>query len=458
MPGHLLEWRSDSYRVRSYVSTPSTVRPSHSIEEACEELDHLLSESVREELVADVPVGIWLSGGLDSSTILYYAAKCLSQLRTFSITFRGRSFDEAKYIREVSRRFGTQHSDFDLNTSADLVSAIEQIAYHSDEPSADAGAVPLWFLAKLTKKNVTVVLTGEGADELLAGYLTYEADRYRAMASAVAMSWRKAALALAMRLPVSDEKIGFEYRLKRFLQGSLLSPDMAHVFWNGTFSEDEKRQFFRFADPRSLRSVLSTMNGGSGLDRYLDFDQKYYLPDDILYKVDRMSMAHSLEVRPPFLDPRIVDFAAELPGCEDGEHREIPLTKRLFELLSKSKQKEGLVFTFKENPITRIKTAWKGTLKRSEVKHYRFKDLRSTFNSRLLEAGIIKDVRKELMGHSRNEDTNDLYSHIELPLLREAIRKLEEWREGELQKLAKELDGQNPAETTDRSAHAGSAA
>ena len=314
MPGHLLEWRSDSYRVRSYVSTPSTVRPSHSIEEACEELDHLLSESVREELVADVPVGIWLSGGLDSSTILYYAAKCLSQLRTFSITFRGRSFDEAKYIREVSRRFGTQHSDFDLNTSADLVSAIEQIAYHSDEPSADAGAVPLWFLAKLTKKNVTVVLTGEGADELLAGYLTYEADRYRAMASAVAMSWRKAALALAMRLPVSDEKIGFEYRLKRFLQGSLLSPDMAHVFWNGTFSEDEKRQFFRFADPRSLRSVLSTMNGGSGLDRYLNFDQKYYLPDDILYKVDRMSMAHSLEVRPPFLDPRIVDFAAELPG------------------------------------------------------------------------------------------------------------------------------------------------
>jgi len=141
-----------------------------------------------------------------------------------------------------------------------------------------------------------------------------------------------------------------------------------------------------------------------------------------------------------------------------GEHREIPLTARLFDLLSKEQQKEGLIFTFKEQSIQRIKTAWKGALKRAKIQAYRFKDLRSTFNSRLIEAGVIKDVRKELMGHSRNEDTNDLYSHIELPLLREAIRKLEEWREGELQKLAKEVDGQDSAETTDRSAHAGSAA
>ena len=142
----------------------------------------------------------------------------------------------------------------------------------------------------------------------------------------------------------------------------------------------------------------------------------------------------------------------------EGEHREIPLTARLFEMLSKEKKRDGLIFTFKGESIQRIKTAWKGALKRAKIQAYRFKDLRSTFNSRLIEAGVIKDVRKELMGHSRNEDTNDLYSHIELPLLRDAIKKLEEWRDGELQKLAKEVDGPNPSETTDRSAHAGSVA
>jgi asparagine synthase (glutamine-hydrolysing) len=315
MPGELLECRGGRSSVRSYLP-PSVLQPApRSVEAACEELDDLLTKSVQEQLVADVPVGIWLSGGLDSSTILRYAAKThASQLRTFSITFQGRSFDEGKYAREVSRHFGTQHAELDVNPSTDLVHATERIAYYSDEPSADAGALPLWFLAELTRKEVTVVLTGEGSDELFAGYLTYKADRYHAAARRLPAALRKAACSCARCLPVSDEKIGFEYKLKRFWQGSLLSPERAHVFWNGTFSEAEKRQLFRFADARPIAELLAGMGNGAGLQRYLDFDQRYYLPDDILYKVDRMSMAHSLEVRPPFLDPRVVDFANRLPG------------------------------------------------------------------------------------------------------------------------------------------------
>ena len=314
LPGHVLEWRDHESTVRSYVRKDETGFAPRSINEATEELDSLLQKSVREQLVSDVPVGIWLSGGLDSSTILRYAANAgTAQLRTFSITFKGRTFDESDSIREITNHFGSQHTELDLDESAGLENAIQKMAYYSDEPSADAGALPAWFLAQMSSQQVTVVLTGEGADELFAGYLTYKADRYAAMARKVPAGLRRAALKSAALLPVSDDKISFEYKLKRFLQGSLLSPEMAHVYWNGTFTEAEKRDFFHFADPNPMADMLRNMKAGSGLERFLEFDQRYYLADDILYKVDRMTMAHSLEARPPFLDPRIVDFAARLP-------------------------------------------------------------------------------------------------------------------------------------------------
>jgi asparagine synthase (glutamine-hydrolysing) len=314
LPGHMLEWKNGVCSTQSYLPKTVPTPPPASLDAACEELDDLLKKSVKEELVSDVPIGVWLSGGLDSSSILHYAAAASpNHIHTFSVTFQGRSFDESRYIREVSHQYGTNHTEFDLNTDAELADAIEQIAYYSDEPSADAGAVPLWFLAKMTAREVTVILTGEGADELFAGYLTYKANRYSEITRKFPASWRRAALAMANRLPVSDDKISFEYKLKRFLQGSLLAPDAAHVFWNGTFTDDEKMRLFRYADPGPLAEVLKDLRPGRGLERFLEFDQRYYLADDILYKVDRVSMAHSLEVRPPFLDDRIVDFASRLP-------------------------------------------------------------------------------------------------------------------------------------------------
>jgi asparagine synthase (glutamine-hydrolysing) len=315
MPGNMLEFQLGHSTVSSYLQKATPVPAPRSIDEAAEALDAHMQAAVKEEVISDVPVGIWLSGGLDSSTVLHYAAQHYpQQLRTFSITFQGRSFDESKYINQVASHYGTQHLDFDLNTSTDIESAIEQMAYYSDEPSADAGALPVWFLAEMTRKHSTVILTGEGADELFGGYLTYKADRYSSFARLVPAPLRQLALGLAgSLLPVSNDKISFEYKLKRFLQGSLLSPEQAHVFWNGTFAEKEKRKIFHYADHKPLATILEGMLPGSSLQRYLDFDQRYYLADDILYKVDRMSMAHSLEVRPPFLDPRIVDFAAGLP-------------------------------------------------------------------------------------------------------------------------------------------------
>lgn len=317
-PGQWLEWRDGKVRIETYWKLPAGPIRERSLDSACEELDSLLQQSVREHLLSDVPLGLWLSGGIDSSTILHYAATASAKpIRTLSVSFLGRSFDETAYIRAAAKQYGSEHSEFDLNPGADLRGAIEEFAYYSDEPSSDAGALPVWFLSKMSKTEVTVALSGEGADELFGGYLTYRANQLARPMRSLPKWTLRAALRIARLWPVSDDKISREYMVKRFLEGSLLSAEYAHVYWNGTFSGAEVRSLSAVPLPSSLDSVLGELRDSSapqdGLSPYLWWDQKYFLPDDILNKVDRMSMAHSLEVRPPFLDHRIVEFAATLP-------------------------------------------------------------------------------------------------------------------------------------------------
>jgi asparagine synthase (glutamine-hydrolysing) len=304
-PGSWLEWQNGRITTERYWSVRFNPSPI-SLGDAKEELDSLLRASIKEHLVSDVPLGVWSSGGLDSSAVVHYAASELPHLKTFSVSFQGRSFDESKWFREIAAKYGTDHHEFDLSPTLDLRSAIEDLAFHSDEPSADAGAVPVWFLSKMSREHVTVALSGEGADELFGGYNTYLADSYAAKLRATPAVLRRAALTAARLLPVSDEKIGFEYKVKRMLEGSLLSPLDAHLFWNGTFSPEQRKNLLHSSVYRNTPALPG--------DEFLLVDQNNYLPDDILYKTDRMSMAHSLEVRPPFLDHRIVEFAARLPS------------------------------------------------------------------------------------------------------------------------------------------------
>jgi len=318
-PGHWLEWNDGKISSDAYWRLPFT-QPSHyTLETAKEELDSLLQQSVREHMISDVPLGIWLSGGMDSTTILHYASRAsTSQLKTFSISFRGRSFDETKFIDRAVHQYGTDHQVLDLTPAEDLCGAIEEFAYYSDEPSADAGSLPVWFLSKLCKSKTTVALSGEGADELFGGYITCRADILAKWARRMPRPLLQAALTGVRHWPVSDEKISFEYKVKRFLEGSLLEPRHAHVYWNGTFSDEEKRSLLRRPLPTAFHHLLDEVDElpktRDALAHFLWFDQKYYLADDILVKSDRMSMAHSVEVRPPFLDHRIVEFAAKLPA------------------------------------------------------------------------------------------------------------------------------------------------
>ena len=318
-PAHWLEWRDGNTHSRAYWTLPFDGCRDWSLHEAQDELDSLLKNSIKEHLTSDVPLGVWLSGGIDSSTILHYAAVTSSKpLKTYSISFRGRSFDESAYIRQVSSHYGTDHAELDLNPGENLSDAIEEFAYHSDEPSADAGALPVWFLAKLSKTGTTVALSGEGADELFGGYLTHRADRLASQMRRLPASVLRLALDRMRHWPVSDEKIGFDYKATRFLEGCLLSADRGHIHWNGTFSEAQKRSMLRLPLPGALDDLISEIGNlpatKDDLAPYLWFDQKYFLADDILVKSDRMSMAHSVEVRPPFLDHRIVEFAATLPA------------------------------------------------------------------------------------------------------------------------------------------------
>jgi asparagine synthase (glutamine-hydrolysing) len=316
-PGHWLEWRNGRVRREPYWQMPEMVPSSVSLEDAKVELHRLLDQSVSEHMMSDVPLGVWVSGGLDSSTILHYASRASStRLRTFSISFGGHSFDETPWIREVVARYGSRHEQLDLNPQLDLEGAIRELAYYSDEPSADAGALPVWFLSRLCRRHVTVAFSGEGADEVFGGYLTYRANRIAQAVRRAPQSVIRGALRAMSGWPASNEKISLEYKIKRLLQGSLLPAEQAHIYWNGTFSEAEKAALVTQPLPGSMIDLLAPLQAaapGDGVAPFLLWDQKNYLPDDILVKSDRMSMAHSIEVRPPFLDHRIIEFAATLP-------------------------------------------------------------------------------------------------------------------------------------------------
>jgi asparagine synthase (glutamine-hydrolysing) len=301
-PGTFLDWRDGKTSLAAYWNLEFRPDPGIDLESAKAGLDRLLRSAVSEHLVSDVPLGIWSSGGLDSSTILHYAAEN-RKLKTFSISFHGREFDESEYFREIAQKYQTDHHEFDLHENKGIPDAVEELTYYSDDPMADAGSIPVWFLSRMCRREVTVALSGDGADELFGGYNTYLADGYAKKLRILPIGMRKLAASMTSLLPVSDDKIGLDYKITRMLNGALLDPVGAHFYWNGTFSDAEKRELL--LDPVEQPPLSA--------DNFLWLDQLTYLPDDILHKCDRMSMAHSLEVRPPFLDHRIVEFAATLP-------------------------------------------------------------------------------------------------------------------------------------------------
>ena len=287
-----------------------------------QQLYEKLKEAVKMQLVSDVPLGVWLSGGIDSSTIVALMRQVHSgEIKTFSVGFEQKSYNELGYARAVAQKFETSHQELILPIKPEDI--VPKLGYFFDEPFADSSAIPVYYLAWMTKQFVTVALGGDGGDELFAGYLTYNAYKcanlYKKLPAFLAQN---VIPSLVARLPVSHKKISFDYKAKRFISASLLAPDVAHYMWKVIFDEDMKRcllnpdltaQSHLRQSVDITRQYFSKWMSPEILDKLQYTDLKLYLPDDILVKVDRMSMAHALEVRVPLLDHNIVESAVNLP-------------------------------------------------------------------------------------------------------------------------------------------------
>jgi asparagine synthase (glutamine-hydrolysing) len=280
-------------------------------------LDAALSRSVKQRLVADVPVGVFLSGGLDSSAIAYYASLS-GKVKTFSIGFEEESFDESRQAEEVSRFLGTTHTS-EIFSAEKCVDVLAQAADYMDEPNADPSLLPTFLLSAFTRRSVTVALGGDGADELFAGYPTFRAEAYfRTYAHVPAALRRSLIEPLIRRLPVSHDYMSLDFRLKKFLDGTEAPERYRHQHWIGAFRDDERQavlspDFREASSPYSLIDRYWQEAGGDFHRRLLFTYLRTYLMDQVMAKLDRASMANSLEARSPFLDVDLVDLVMGFP-------------------------------------------------------------------------------------------------------------------------------------------------
>ncbi len=324
-PGHWMRVGQDGdIRLERYWDLPFDTDESLEEGMVVARARELMEEAVRRQLVADVPLGVLLSGGLDSSALVALMCRQVpGPVRTYCVGFQDRTFDERPAARLVAGRFGTLHRE--VVVTPQLVRELLPLcARFIDEPYADGSAIPTYLVSGLAREEVVVLLSGEGGDEAFAGYETYAAFKAARLFRPVPRWLRQAVLLpLAGLLPVSHDKLSLEFRVKRFLGGVDLGPLEAHLWWRMVLTEAQKLALYSPAvrealaplDPaRHFREVFGRSGARDVLDRLLHADSAVFLPDDLMVKNDRMTMAHSLEARVPFTDPTLTEFMSRVPA------------------------------------------------------------------------------------------------------------------------------------------------
>lgn len=318
-PAHVLVWRNGAVSDESYWRPPSPGSLRIEEEEATEELHRLLGRAVRRRLIADVPVGAFLSGGVDSSAVVATMARAAAKVRTFSIGFDDPRYSELPHARRIAERFGTEHHEFVVQPMA--LDVLPELVRRYGEPYADSSAVPTYFLSKLTRQHVTVALNGDGGDELFGGYERYFAAMLASSLDRVPLFLRAPTFRAVSRiLPDSIFPESPLRRARRFLAAAALPARERYVRWLSVFEAPQLADLLADGlmrrDDGEMQRVLADRDGVGSADPLGNaqlLDILLYLPDDLLVKVDIASMANSLEVRCPFLDRELVEFALRLP-------------------------------------------------------------------------------------------------------------------------------------------------
>jgi asparagine synthase (glutamine-hydrolysing) len=326
LPGHMISAENGEVKVFPYwdVHFAEAPRAVKSEEAYIEEIAGRLEESVRKRLISDVPLGVFLSGGIDSSTITALMSEVAgTKIKTYSIGFKEKSFNELDAAKKVADLFGTDHHEFVVE-SPQVRELVPVLMKYLDEPLADASIIPTYIISRLARQYVTVALAGDGGDELFAGYDTYKAFKVARWYRKVPGLIRRGIVANAVRLlPASKKRLSFEFKAKKFISGVEYPPEIANTIWWGAYSPMEKERLFspklRAALDEDLFAPIAfhgqNCRAADALDRLTYLDLKLYLQDDLLVKVDRMSMANSLEIRVPFLDYTFVEYAATIPSA-----------------------------------------------------------------------------------------------------------------------------------------------
>jgi asparagine synthase (glutamine-hydrolysing) len=322
-PGHCLSYQNGKSKIKKYWDIPLADYPIgfKTEDEYAEELRDILERAVRSRLVADVPVGVFLSGGIDSGLVAALAAKADRKIECFSIGFDEPSFDESSHAKSIAKALGLNHRLKIFNTR-EMLDNLDELPNFLDEPLADASILPSYLLSKVASERLKVALSGDGGDELFAGYPTYQAHRIITYYDLLPETLKNSVKALAAWLPVSHGNISTDFKIKQFLRGAGVSPEIRFFMWMGSFTESEKKGLLS----SDLRAALAHENTyedvfayiresglNKDLERILYLSMKLYLQDDILVKVDRAAMANGLEVRCPLLDQELVEFACRLP-------------------------------------------------------------------------------------------------------------------------------------------------